>query len=43
MYQTTLVLLAKGRIVSFTFVAGSEDEVDDLIEGLRFGSHKASR
>ena len=43
MYQTTLVLLAKGQVVSFTFVAGSEDEVDELIEGLRFGSPKASR
>lgn len=43
MHQTTLVLLAKGQIVSFTFVAGSEDEVDELIEGLRFGSTKASR
>lgn len=43
MYQSTLVLLAKGQIVSFTFVAGSEDEIDELIEGLRFGSVKASR
>ncbi|MFZ3340152.1 MAG: hypothetical protein WA609_14060 [Terriglobales bacterium] len=43
MYQTTLVLVAKGQVVSFTFVAGSEDEVDDLIEGLHFGSRKASR
>jgi hypothetical protein len=42
MYQTTMVLLAKGEIVSFTFVAGSEDEVDELIEGLRFGSAKTS-
>jgi hypothetical protein len=41
MYQSTLVLLAKGQLVSFTFVAGSEDEVDDLIEGLRFGSPKS--
>jgi hypothetical protein len=37
MHQSTLVLLAKGRIV-FTFIAGSEDEVDDLIEGLHFHS-----
>jgi hypothetical protein len=43
MHQTTLVLLAKGRIVSFTFIAGSGDEVDELIEGLRFGSAKGSR
>jgi len=37
MHQSTLVLLAKGKIVSFTFIAGSEDEVDELMEGLRFG------
>jgi hypothetical protein len=43
MYQTTLVLLAKGQIVSFTFVAGSEDEVDELIAGLRFGSARMGR
>jgi len=38
MHQSTLVLLAKGQIVSFTFLAGSEDEVNDLIESLHFGS-----
>ena len=27
----------KGFAVSFTFIAGSEDEVDQLIEGLSFG------
>ena len=37
MHQSTLVLLAKGQIVSFTFIAGSEDEIDDLIEALHFG------
>jgi hypothetical protein len=36
MHQSTLLLLAKGQIVSFTFIAGSQDEVDDLIEGLHF-------
>jgi hypothetical protein len=36
MHQSTLVFLANGHIVSFTFIAGSEDEVDDLIEGLHF-------
>ncbi|MGA9557226.1 MAG: hypothetical protein WA800_00525 [Terriglobales bacterium] len=40
MYQTTMVLLAKGQIVSFTFIAGSEDEIDDLLDGLRFGAPK---
>jgi hypothetical protein len=37
MYQTTLVLFVKGRVVSFTFLAGDENEVDDLIERLHFG------
>lgn len=37
MHQSTLVLLAKGQLVSFTFIAGSENEVDDLIDGLHFG------
>src|SRR5713101_4995196 len=38
MRQCTLVLLAKGQIVSFTFIAGSEDELDDLMDGLHFGA-----
>lgn len=37
MHQSTLVLLVKNRVVSFTFLAGDENEVDDLIEGLHFG------
>jgi hypothetical protein len=40
MRQATLILLAKGQIVSFTFIAGSEDELDDLIDGLHFGAVK---
>lgn len=32
MYQSTLVLLAKKQIVSFTFIAGSKDEIDELID-----------
>jgi len=40
MRQCTLVLLAKGQIVSFTFIAGSEDELDDLMDGLHFGTAK---
>ena len=42
MRQATLVLLAHGQIVSFTFIAGSEDELDNLIEGLHFGAAKSS-
>jgi hypothetical protein len=36
MRQCTLVLLTKGKIVSFTFIAGSEDELDDLMDALHF-------
>jgi len=38
MYQSTLVLLSRGSILSFTFLAASEDEVDNLIENLSFTS-----
>jgi hypothetical protein len=36
MYQSTLVTLSHGAILSFTFLAASEDEVDSLIENLSF-------
>jgi hypothetical protein len=42
MRQCTLVLLAKGQIVSFTFIAGSGEELDDLMDGLHFGTAKSS-
>jgi len=42
MRQCTLVLLAKGNIVSFTFIAGNEDELDDLMDGLHFVAAKSS-
>ena len=42
MHQCTLILLAKGQIVSFTFIAGSEDELDDLMDALHFGPAKSS-
>jgi hypothetical protein len=41
MRQCTLVMLAKGQIVSFTFIAGSEDELDDLMDGLHFVAAKS--
>jgi hypothetical protein len=40
MRQTSLVALVKGYAVSFTFVAGSEDEVNELIEKLSFTASK---
>jgi hypothetical protein len=36
MHQSTLVMLEKGYIVSFTFIGGTEDEVDGLVENLSF-------
>jgi hypothetical protein len=34
--QSSLVVLEKGYIVSFTFVSGSDDEIDALIDNLTF-------
>jgi hypothetical protein len=36
MYQSSLVLLQKGSLISFTFIGGNEDEVEELIEKLAF-------
>jgi len=36
MRQSSLVMLEKGYAVSFTFIAGSEDEMTELIEKLSF-------
>lgn len=43
MYQTSLDMIEKGYIVSFTFVGGSEDEVNDLIANLSFGARTRER
>ena len=37
-YQSTFVLLSHKAIVSFTFIAATEDEVDTLIENLSLSS-----
>lgn len=37
-YQSSLVLIEKGQIVSFNFVAGNEDGVHLLIANLQFSS-----
>jgi hypothetical protein len=34
--QATLVMVEKGYVVSFTFIGSSQDEVQGLVEGLRF-------
>jgi hypothetical protein len=36
MYQSSLAYMQKGFAVSFTFIGGSEDEVEELIEKLSF-------
>jgi hypothetical protein len=38
MRQSTLVMLARGYVVSFTFIGGTEDEVEELIQGLSFAA-----
>jgi hypothetical protein len=42
MWQSSLVMIEKGYIVSFTFVGGSEDEVESLIGNLSFGTRTAA-
>lgn len=36
--QGSLVILEKGYLVSFTFLGGSQDEVDELVSNLKFDS-----
>jgi hypothetical protein len=38
MRQSTLVVLARGYAVSFTFIGGTEDEVEELVGRLSFGA-----
>src|SRR5438105_6990956 len=40
MYQTSLVTLEKSYAVSFTFIGGSQDEIEELIEKLTFSPSK---
>ena len=40
MRQSTLVWLQKGYVVSFSFIGGTEDEIENLIEGLSFGASR---
>ncbi|MFY9977053.1 MAG: hypothetical protein WAK22_02405, partial [Candidatus Sulfotelmatobacter sp.] len=43
MHQSTLVMLAHGYAVSLTFIGGTEDEVEELAQGLSFPAAKNSR
>jgi hypothetical protein len=40
MFQTSLVTLEKGYAISFTFIGGSEDEMNELIGKLSFTTKK---
>jgi hypothetical protein len=40
MRQSTLAMLSHGYAVSFTVIAGTEDQVEELIDGLDFGPSK---
>ena len=42
MHQSSLAMLSKGYVVSFTFIGGGQEEVDQLIESLRLTPTKAS-
>ncbi|MGO9125915.1 MAG: hypothetical protein ACLP6G_13635 [Terriglobales bacterium] len=43
LHQSTLAWLAKGYVVSFTFIGSSDDEVMELLERLKFGKITAAR
>jgi hypothetical protein len=38
MHQSTLVMLSRGYAVSFTFIGGTEDEVEELVSRLSFSA-----
>jgi len=42
MRQSTLVMLARGYAFSFTFIGGTEEEVEELVQGLSFGASTAT-
>jgi|ERR1700686_1107303 len=42
MNQSTLVMIEKGYVISFTFIAGSEGEVDEFIARLKFDRTESS-
>jgi hypothetical protein len=41
LYQASLVTIEKGYALSFTFMGGTKDDVDTLVEGLSFGNSSA--
>jgi hypothetical protein len=43
MWQSTLAMLRKGYVVSFTFIAGSDDDITHNLENLKFGAQKTAK
>ena len=43
MYQSSLAVIENGYIVSFTFVAGGEEEVEELVSNLQFAGSGRKR
>jgi hypothetical protein len=43
MRQSTLVVLARGYALSFTFIGGTEDDVEELVDGLSFAAGAKAR
>ncbi len=43
MMQSTLAMLARGYALSFTFIGGTEDEVEELLTGLAFSAPAPKR
>jgi hypothetical protein len=42
MQQSTMAMLAHGYAVSITVIGGTEDEVEDLLDGMEFGTGKTA-
>ena len=42
MYQSSMALIEKGYVISFTFIAGSLDDITQTLEDLRFGRVKTN-
>ncbi len=40
MHQSTLVMLSHGYAISITIIGGTDDEVEDLVDGLSFAAGK---
>jgi hypothetical protein len=38
--QSTIAMLARGYAISFTFLAGTDDEIEELMAGLDLGGPK---